>query len=198
MQEILASFFEESKAYGFLESAAVLSALIYIYLASKGKRLCFLFGLISSVIYVYLTIQLKLYFDTFINGYYIYMSFAGWFAWKNQNNREIEVLNLSKKELSLSLILGILATLTLAFFADNYSDAALPYADAFTTVFSIIATWMVVKKYLENWLFWIVIDAVASGMYFYKELYLTSMLFALYTIIAINGYFKWKKLLKDA
>lgn len=198
MQEILASFFEESKAYGFLESAAVLSALIYIYLASKGKRLCFLFGLISSVIYVYLTIQLKLYFDTFINGYYIYMSFAGWFAWENQNNLEIEVLNLSKKELSLSLILGILATLILAFFADNYSDATLPYADAFTTVFSIIATWMVVKKYLENWLFWIVIDAVAATMYFYKELYLTSMLFALYTIIAINGYFKWKKLLKDA
>jgi nicotinamide mononucleotide transporter len=57
---------------------------------------------------------------------------------------------------------------------------------------------MVVKKYLENWLFWIVIDAVAAGMYFYKELYLTALLFILYTIIAINGFFKWKKLLRHA
>lgn len=198
MQELLAPFIQESLTYGWMESIAVLSALIYVYLASKGKRLCFLFGLISSAIYVYLTIQLKLYFDTFINSYYIYMSFAGWFAWKKQNNGEIYVQKISTKRLRISLLIGFPLTLLLAFWADRYTDASIPYLDAFTTVFSIIATWMVVKKYLENWLFWIVIDSVAAGMYFYKELYLTALLFILYTIIAINGYFKWKKLLRHA
>jgi nicotinamide mononucleotide transporter len=198
MQELLAPFIQEGLTYGWLESIAVLSALVYVYLASKGNRLCFIFGLISSAIYVYLTIQLKLYFDTFINSYYIYMSFAGWFAWKKQNNGEIAVQKLTTKKLNLSLLIGFPLTFLLAFWADQYTDASIPYLDAFTTVFSIIATWMVVKKYLENWLFWIVIDAVAAGMYFYKELYLTALLFILYTIIAINGFFKWKKLLRHA
>jgi nicotinamide mononucleotide transporter len=198
MQELLAPFIQEGLTYGWLESIAVLSALVYVYLASKGNRLCFIFGLISSAIYVYLTIQLKFYFDTFINSYYIYMSFAGWFAWKKQNNGEIAVQKLTTKKLNLSLLIGFPLTFLLAFWADQYTDASIPYLDAFTTVFSIIATWMVVKKYLENWLFWIVIDAVAAGMYFYKELYLTALLFILYTIIAINGFFKWKKLLRHA
>jgi nicotinamide mononucleotide transporter len=198
MQELLAPFIQEGLTYGWLESIAVLSALVYVYLASKGNRLCFIFGLISSAIYVYLTIQLKFYFDTFINSYYIYMSFAGWFAWKKQNNGEIAVQKLTTKKLNLSLLIGFPLTFLLAFWADQYTDASIPYLDAFTTVFSIIATWMVVKKYLENWLFWIVIDAVAAGMYFYKELYLTALLFILYTIIAINGYFKWKRLLRHA
>lgn len=198
MQELLAPFIQESQAYGWWESIAVLSAIVYVYLASKGRRLCFLFGLISSAIYVYLTIELKFYFDTFINTYYIYMSFAGWFAWKKQKGGEIVVQKLPNKILSLSLLIGFPLTLLLAFWADRYTDASIPYLDAFTTVFSVIATWMVVKRYLENWLFWIIIDSVAAAMYFYKELYLTALLFLIYTIIAFNGYFKWKKLLRHA
>lgn len=194
MQEILASFIQESKAYSWLESIAVLTALIYVFLASKGNRWCFLFGLISSALYVYITIELKLYFDTLINSYYIYMSFAGWFAWSKHHGQSLKVKKIPQKKLKAALLFGLPFTLLLAFLANHYSDASLPYFDAFTTVFSIIATWMVVKRYLENWLFWIVVDAVAAGMYYYKGLYLTAGLFCLYTLIAINGYYKWKKL----
>jgi nicotinamide mononucleotide transporter len=93
---------------------------------------------------------------------------------------------------------GISLTLILAFGAERFSTAELAYLDAFTTVFAIIATYMVVKKYIENWLIWIVVDLVASGMYFYKDLYFTSLLFLIYTLIAIFGYFKWKKLIVNS
>ena len=94
------------------------------------------------------------------------------------------------------MIAGGTLTIVLAFVAEYFSNTQLAYLDAFTTIFAIIATFMVVKKRLENWLIWIVVDLVASGMYFYKELYFTALLFFTYTIIAIVGYFKWKKLLQ--
>lgn len=194
MLAFLESLFQEGQSFSPLEILAVLSALLYVFLASKANRWCFLFGLISSIIYVYLCTILKLYFDTFINAYYIVMSFYGWFAWKTAEDKPIKIKIIKAKHFYLIIISGIIITLALALFATSYTDADLPYLDAFTTVFSIIATWMVVKKYLSNWLLWIVVDAVAASMYWYKELYLTSLLFLLYTIIAFNGYYKWSKI----
>lgn len=186
----------ELQSLQFLEILAVISGLAYVVLASKGNKWCFLFGLISSVIYVYITFIYHLYFDTSINIYYIIMSFIGWYEWSNKQEKSDLVINTTAKN---KLITGILSSavvcIILAFFVDRFSDAELAYADAFTTVFAIYATWMTVKRYIENWIIWIVVDLVASFMYFYKELYFTSLLFIIYTVIAIVGYFKWEKLL---
>jgi nicotinamide mononucleotide transporter len=198
MSELFSQLIDQSQALNFWEAIAVITALIYIYLAAKGNRWCFLFGLISSTIYIYLSASLKFYFDTLINSYYVVMSFYGWIVWSKNTEEEqsLVVKTLSKKAFLSCIVAGFVVTFLSGFSATQFSDAALPFLDAFTTVFSIIATWMVVKKQIENWLIWIVVDAVASGMYFYKELYLTSLLFIIYTIIAIRGYFKWQKLLK--
>jgi len=194
MQEILAALYQEGQAFSWLEIIGVSTALIYIGLATKGNKWCFLFGLISSVVYIYLSVVLKFYFDTAINIYYVIMSFYGWFAWSATNNSSDFIpLQLKKKSFLIYLASGTVITVVLAFIVDQLSDAALPYFDAFTTIFAIIATYMVVKKWIENWLIWIVVDTIAAGMYWHKELYLTSLLFALYTIISIVGYQKWKK-----
>jgi nicotinamide mononucleotide transporter len=197
MSELISQLINQGQALNFWEVIAVISALIYIYFAAKGNRWCFLFGLISSAIYIYLSATLKFYFDTLINSYYVIMSFYGWVVWSNgEQNESLKVLSLNKKSFTTYISIGFAITFLSGFAANQYSDASLPYLDAFTTVFSIIATWMVVQKQLQNWLIWIVVDAIASGMYFYKELYLTSLLFIIYTIIAIRGYFKWKTLLQ--
>lgn len=190
---IFDNFLSEVSNFSILEIIGVVSSLLYIYFATKENRLCFLFGLISSTIYVYICFSYQLYFDTLINLYYIVMSFVGWAMWsENKNKVEEKVKSIQNKTFLLYATIGGLATLVFGGIALNYSDASLPFVDSFTTVFAIIATVMVVKKQIENWLIWIIVDGVGIGMYFYKELYFTSFLFLIYTIIAIQGYRKWK------
>lgn len=122
------------------------------------------------------------------------MSFYGWVSWsKAELKTESPIKKIDRTLLFIYLIAGTIITLVLASLATRFSSASLPYLDAFTTIFSVIATFMVVKKQLENWLFWIIIDLVAMGMYYYKGLYFTSLLFLIYTVVAIFGYYKWKK-----
>ncbi|MEQ8623488.1 MAG: nicotinamide riboside transporter PnuC [Vicingaceae bacterium] len=194
MQELINALYYEGHAFSGLEIIGVITALIYVGLAAKGNRWCFLFGLISSAVYIYLSLVLKFYFDTAINTYYIVMSFYGWFAWgKTDSSSDFIPQKLKSLHFALYIVVGSFVTISLAYAVSKYSDAALPYFDAFTTIFAIIATYMVVKKWIENWLIWVVVDTVAAGMYWYKELYLTALLFFIYTIISIIGYQKWKK-----
>ncbi len=197
MQDFFSGILNELEVFNWLEITAVISALIYVFLAARGNKWCFLFGLISSAIYVYITFKLNFYFDVLINLYYIAMSYFGWISWSTEkDNSTLQISTTPKNQLKFYVIAGGTLTIVLAFVAEYFSNTQLAYLDAFTTIFAIIATFMVVKKRLENWLIWIVVDLVASGMYFYKELYFTALLFFTYTIIAIVGYFKWKKLLQ--
>ena len=196
MQDTFVRMLSEVQLLNWLEITAVLTALIYVFLASKGNKWCFVFGLISSAIYVYITLKFNLYFDVIINIYYVAMSYFGWISWSNEKDNEpIQISHVPKKQLQSFILIGFLVTLILAFLAEYLTDAELACFDAFTTTFAIIATYMVVKKQLENWLIWIIVDLVASGMYFYKELYFTSLLFLIYTIIAVFGYVKWKRII---
>jgi len=194
MESLIDSIFQEGQAYGSLEIIAVITAIIYVILAAKANRWCFLYGLISSLIYIYLATSLKFYFDTAINMYYVFMSFYGWLSWSKATKKDpLAIISMPKKQLSLLITSAGLLTISLAYFADKISDASLPYIDAFTTVFAILATWMIVKRHAESWLIWIVVDSIAAAMYFYKGLFLTSLLFIFYTVISILGYQKWKR-----
>lgn len=196
------SFFEQilNPSFSFiLEAIAVITAIIYVWLAAKGNYWCFLFGFISSAIYLYICFQYQLYFDVIINFFYLIMSVVGWFNWKSNTSSDVlQIFSMKKKDFWLISGFGIVFTIILAAFANRFTDASLPYLDAFTTVFGIIATLLVIQRKIENWLIWIVVDIVAIGMYFYKGLELTSLLFLIYTIIAISGYFTWKKQINAA
>lgn len=198
MTELINQLVKESSNFSLLELIAVLTALAYIALASIGNKWCFLFGFISSAIYVYLATVLKYYFDSFINFYYLVMSVYGWLVWsKKGKGKDLAINSMPIKNLIRWLLLALAISLLLGFVA-SYTDAALPYWDAITTVYAILATYLVVKKVLENWLIWIGVDFIAMIMYFEKELLLTAALFLIYTVIAFHGYFKWKKALNHA
>ena len=84
-----------------------------------------------------------------------------------------------------------------AYILITFTDSNVPWLDSFTTAVSVVGLWMLARKYVEQWIAWIAVDAVSTGLYIYKELYFTSALYAIYTIIAIFGYYKWKRLMQD-
>lgn len=106
---------------------------------------------------------------------------------------EMPIARLNRRLFIKLILLILVLTIASGYFLNNYADSSLPYLDAFTTSASIIATWMLARKMLENWLFWIVIDMISMFMYIYKELYATATLFLIYSVIAYFGYLKWKK-----
>jgi nicotinamide mononucleotide transporter len=175
-----------------LEWLAVFLALIYVVLASKGWRSCFVFGLISSAIFVEICFRERLYFDAGISAYYVIMSIVGWYGWKNESG-EIEVVKIGRSRFIYLISIALVVSITLGFVTLKYTDASLPYADSFTTVMAVLATWLMVKRIIQNWLIWIVADAVSIFMYLYKGHQPIAILFLVYTLVAIYGYLNWNK-----
>ena len=124
------------------------------------------------------------------------MAFYGYYNWNNKD-RTLEITQWSIKTHFLILILGAVLIFLIGFFLTSYTSAQMPIVDSFTTVFSLFATYMVVKKILENWLYWIVIDIVSVLLYDSRDLHLTALLFIIYTGLAVFGYFNWIKLMES-
>jgi nicotinamide mononucleotide transporter len=156
-------------------------------------------GIIGTVLSGILFWEVKLYSDLILHVFYVILGFYGWYEWlyggrsAGRNKQELRVSLLSKKRMLLLLTLGLLGLAGFGYFFDRFSDADLPYWDAFTTSFSFVGTYMLARKKLENWLLWIVVDAVAAGIYFYKELYLLALLYFLYLGLATYGFINWRK-----
>ena len=122
------------------------------------------------------------------------MAGVGYYMWNKDNKEEIKEWS-ELKHLGI-ILLGTILTFFMGFYFSIYTDSVMPITDSFTTIFSLIATYMVVKKVLGNWLYWIVIDLVSVYLYFNRDLHLTSLLFVVYTIIAVFGYFSWVNRMK--
>lgn len=189
----------------WIEISGALLAVIYLFLSIRGNIWLWVLGFLTSSFYLTIFFKSQLYADMGLQFYYIIVSIYGWFHWLGKRKDDkviitnIKTSSLSLKAWMVSLTSVLLLTFIIywillygpSFF--DLPDSALPLGDAFTTSASIIATWMLARKILENWLFWIVIDTVSLSMYIYKGLYITSLLFLIYTIMAVIGYFQWKK-----
>lgn len=175
-----------------IEWAGVATALVYLALSSSGRRSCFIFGFISSAIFTWVCFREKLYFDTAINTYYLVMSVAGWISWKESVNG-FHAVTIKGRSLFLILFISALASVCFGFGADKFTDASLPYADALATVTAVAATWMLVRRILENWLIWIISDGISIWLFYTKDHLPMAALFAVYTVIAVYAYFNWKR-----
>ena len=186
-----------------VESLAVIFSLIYVVLAARENILCWLAATISVCLYIFICYNAKLYAETGLQIFYLFMAALGYLSWKKMKNKEIEDEKTTIKELKFNqhfkiISIGLIITFFLGFVLTTYTDAKMPLLDAFTTVFSIIATLMVIKKILENWLYFIAIDIASIYLYYSRDLNQTAILFLLYSIIAIVGYYNWtKSLAKD-
>src|SRR6056297_4098067 len=184
----------------YIELLGAIFGLLYIILSIKQNIWCWPFGLITSALYVYVFFVTKFYADMGLQVYYLVVSVYGWYHWmyggksKEQDNLKPGWGNL---KLYVRLTLATVALFAvIAFILIRFTDSEIPYWDAFTTAGSFIATWMLARKIIEHWLIWIIVDSVSLGLYIYKGLYATVILFAVYTLLAVIGYIEWKKELK--
>ncbi len=197
MLDFIATAYQQLFATSGWEWLAVLLAIAYLLLALRENSLCWYCALVSTAIYTSLFWDVSLLMESALNVYYMAMAIYGWFLWRRGKGHDDEdCIQISCWPLQRHLLAwGGVGVLTLASgsLLTNNTGAALPYLDSFTTWGSILTTWMVTRKILENWLYWIVIDGVSIFLYIERGLYLTSLLFAAYVVVVIFGYFSWRK-----
>lgn len=182
-----------------LEIFGVIFSVLYLLLASRESIYCWLMGMLSSIIYGYIFIDAKLYFETILQVFYFGMAIYGWYSWrKKDSGKTVSVTRMSGFLHGIILIPGLMLAISLGWFATDFTDASYPYLDAFTTVFGILTTWLVARKKLENWVYWFVIDGLSLYLYMKKELYLTSLLFVFYLVMCVIGYINWRKHMLNA
>lgn len=174
-----------------LEWVSVALGVVYVVLAARPSVWCFPFGIASSAIGVGLFVHAGLYSESMLYVAYVVLGVVGWTTWSGAaDDRPIAVWPLRWHALG---IVGT-AAVALAWGAAMaaYTDAAMPVVDAFTTWFSLFATWLVARKLVENWLYWVVIDAVSTWLYASRGLDVYAGLMAVYTVIAVFGFLRWR------
>lgn len=183
----------------YLETPATIAGLINVYLAARTNIWNWLFGIITVTLYMFIFYQVKLYADMSLQLVFLILQFYGWYQWLYGGNNHSK-LDVRKAALSIYIIAS-LATLILfviiAFVLHRYTDSTTVMIDAFTTAMSLVAQWMMSKKWIENWWLWMLVDVILVKMYIFKGLYLTSGLYAVFFIICLMGYIAWLKQLRS-
>ncbi len=183
----------------WIELAGSVLSIIYLYLSIKQRVSLWIFGFLCSLLYAIVFFQSKFYADMSLQFYYLGVSVLGWISWKAgkpENRKELPVKRTTPLSGAIILVIALVLYFLYYFILSEYTDSPLPKADAFTTALSIVATWMLARKMIEHWWLWIIVDSVSAGLYFYKALYPTAILFVIYTVMAIIGYRQWKKSLQ--
>lgn len=178
-----------------IEGFAALCGLLCVWLTIRQSILCWPIGLVQVVLYVGIFYHARLYSDLILHLIYIVMQFYGWYHWLHgsRGQAELEVSVLSKPAVMAWGTVAVGVTVLWGHSMATYTDAAAPYADGFIAVASLIAQWLMARKNLQSWHFWIAVDVVAIAVYFSKELYITTGLYSVFLVLAILGYFQWKQ-----
>ena len=179
----------------WLESTAVIFAILYLILAVKQNILCWTAGIISSVLYFFIMQKAGLYMEAYLQVFYVVMGIYGWSQWSASNaSNPIFIVNTwSKYQHMITISIILVLSLLSGFLLERYTDAALPFLDALVSWGAVVATYMVAKKLLENWIYWFVIDATSIFLFIERGLWLSAVLFATYLVIIFFGYQSWNK-----
>jgi nicotinamide mononucleotide transporter len=186
-----------------LEVIVVILGLLYLVLIMLELRAGWIFGAIGSAIFVITNIQQHLYMDMVLNSYYVVMGLYGWYSWGRPGDSDSLPVTRIAIRLLLSLLAGTaILTLLFGWGLSHYTNNSLPYLDAGVTLLSFLATWMAARKYIENWILWLVADPLSIVLYAVKyypgeRWWLYPVLFFVYTIMAAYGYYSWRKDLTD-
>jgi nicotinamide mononucleotide transporter len=177
------------------EAAAALIGLAYLLLAVRRNLLCWLCAFASTSIYVVLFARADLYMQVALNVFYLAMAVYGFIDWRrgrtDAGDVKIESWTVNQHVMAAALV--IIASAINGWILGRYTDSPAPYLDSFVTWGSFVTTWMVARRIIENWLYWIVIDGAAAGLYFSQGLLATTLLFIIYLGIVVRGYIVWRR-----
>jgi len=182
-------------AQNWIEITAMIFAILYLVLAVKQNILCWIAGIISSAFYFFIFHSSGLYMEAYLQIFYVSIGFYGWSQWKSEDDQSTNfIVNIWSKPQHLAAISMILVfSLVSGWLLESYTNAALPFLDALVTWGAVVATYMVAKKVLENWIYWFVIDTISIFLFVARDLWITALLFMIYIVIILFGYRSWKK-----
>ena len=201
MNQVFTFFFEQYAAYEtidiVLEITAVVFGFLSVWFSKQNKIWVFPTGMISTSIFVYLLLKLGLLGDMMINGYYFIMSVFGWYVWTRKIDdtqvTQISKINFKEKKISVAIFFATLLFVFVIYKTfDKWSDWV-AYVDTITTAIFFVGMWLMAKRKIENWIFWIIGDIISVHLYLYKGFTFTSFQYLGFTFIAIFGYLAWKK-----
>lgn len=194
--DYIEGFLAGIRSTSFWEWLAVLTSMLYVFFAAKKMVISWLFALVTSAIYIYICFHIQLYIETLLQVFYLIMAIVGWYSWRKQSsivqNERFGIQTWKWRHHLLNIVISAVLSLLLGALFAATTNQANPYIDAFTTVYSLAATYMVTQKILENWLYWIVIDATSIYLYAERGLILSSVLFLFFTLLAVYGFFAWR------
>jgi len=181
----------------WIESAATFFGLLCVWLTIRQNIWCWPTGLIQVILFIFVFYSTKLYSDLILHVIYVVMQIYGWYHWLHggTNNQMLNVTTQTVRQTLFWVATAFLGAFAWGHFMATHTDAAAPYADAFVVVASLIAQWLMARKIIESWLFWISVDSVAIGVYLYKSLFVTTGLYTVFLLMAISGYFAWRRTL---
>lgn len=186
--------------FTWLEIAATVFGLVSVYLTTRQSIWCWPTGLVMVSLYVVIFFHAKLYSDTLLQVVYIFVQFYGWFHWRRGGGPagELPVSRLTPRGWLGWLLVSGVGSVLLGTGMARWTDAAFPYADAAITALSLVAQWLMARKVLENWHFWIAVDILAIGVYLGKSLYLTTGLYAVFLALCVLGLVEWHRSLETS
>lgn len=199
MTLLLDQLIQEARALAPLEVAAVMLAIAYLLLAIRQNIWCWACAGISTAIYVWLFIEAHLYMESALNGFYFIMAVYGWIVWRSgrSDDHERPVVAWPARTHALAISAIVATSLACGYLLTRYTDAAYPYVDSLTTWSAIWATFLVARKVLENWWYWLFIDIVSVFIYWSRDLQLTSLLFVVYVIMIPFGLLAWSRSMRE-
>lgn len=183
----------------YFEGLAVVLGLVSVYLVTRQNVWCYPLGIVSVFVYIFIFYEVKLYADMGLQVFFIVLQAYGWYEWLygGKDHTTLHVARATKKIYFIIFVFIVLATVSIGYTLQKYTDASLPYVDSFLAVLSMVAQWLMAKKYIENWILWVAVNIGSIAMYGYKELYFTMFLFAVYFGLALIGFIEWKKSMRD-
>lgn len=177
-----------------IELAGLITGIICVWLNSREHIAGWFFAIISCGLYIQIFYEAKIYGDMLLQIFFIIISIYGWYNWKfgNKDKIQLPVSLMPIRYYLILLVLVMIAVVSFGYYLDNFTDSPVPYLDASTNAVSLVAQWMMARKYLENWLVWIGVDVVYVGLFINRELYLTTLLYGVFLVLATWGYFYWR------
>jgi len=196
MADFISNILTAAQALHWTEIWAVIFGLIYIYLVVKENVWCWFWGILSCGLWAWATYALYGYYvDAVLNVFYVVMGFVGIYQWKfgSKSKAELPITQLTRQQNMFIILAGIILTFVFGYIFEKYTPARATYLDSFTTAFAIFATLMTIQKKIDNWIYWIVVDVLYLYLYWSGGAYLFMLLYVVYCVIAIRGYFEWRK-----
>lgn len=184
--------------FSWTEVLGSLTGLVSVWLTVRNNVWCWLWGIASVLVYAVVFWDARLYADMALQLVFVGMNVFGWYEWLRggEQREKRRISSIPKNELLLSIVCGVIAGFAITMFLKRFTNAAVPEMDAALTSMSLVAVWMQARRYRENWLMWLFADILYVGLFFNRQLWLTSALYLVFCGMAVLGWREWNQIMK--